>query len=578
MVFRFSSLRTALLWPFVGLVIAVASAIGGLSYLTGVRAVDDFSEQRLEDVTNRINNAVAQHLATPKVALNTVAPDAALLVPGATASIDDIAPLAIDAIERRLWLATGLYSNVSGYLYYGTTDGRFIGVSRGASGTEIRSKEQPDGPRVIYRSSGPGVRGDEVRRDNFDPRVRPWYKVALASTGMAWSPIYPDATTKALTLTLAKAVYSRGGALHGVVATDIPLASLHEFVGTLKTSESGVAFIVDSSGELVATSTSEQLVIEESGKSVRVKARDSKDALIQAAYAAFAASKTGKPQAVSRIRAAFDSSLGRVDLAATPQNDNTGLDWTMLVAIPRVDHMGNLSKTVIQNIAIGLLAVAMAISLGLWYTQRIARDITRLSEATRLLASGHAPVALDMKRKDELGAIAKSMGQMSSGLLTDPLTGALNRATFEKRFDAMFAKAHTRDGPAGALVFVDLNDFKKVNDTYGHTVGDALLAVTAQRIASVLRKSDVIGRFGGDEFVLLLAATTSNEVDATIERCREQLRSPVVVAGHTLAASAAFGAALIPNEGSTLVQLIAVADKNMYREKNAQRSSALSRA
>ncbi|MGL5004646.1 MAG: cache domain-containing protein, partial [Casimicrobium sp.] len=255
MTFKFSSLRTALLLPFVGLVAAVALAISGLSYVTGMRAVKDFSEQILSDVTHRVSQATTQHFAVPKLALNSVAPDATTVLPGASASVADIAPQSFEAIEQRLWLTTGLFSNVSGYVYFGAADGRCIGVNRGSAGTEVRVKTNPDQQRVAYRSAGPGLRGDELRRDDYDPRTRPWYKAAIAANGFAWSPIYVAATSKALTLTLAKPVYNAKNELLGVVATDIPLQSLDQFAYALKTSANGVVFIVDSNGDLVATSS-----------------------------------------------------------------------------------------------------------------------------------------------------------------------------------------------------------------------------------------------------------------------------------------------------------------------------------
>jgi diguanylate cyclase len=575
--FRFSSLRSALLLPFVGLIVATACAIGGLSYLTGVRAVEDFSEQMLSDTTYRVSQAIVQHLNVPKTAINTVAPDANTVLPGATAAISELAPLGMPDIERRLWLSTALFKDVSGYVYYGTADGRFIGVNRSAGGTEVRAKDRADVQRVAYRSSGPGIRGDEIRRDDFDPRVRPWYKSAIAANGMAWSPIYVSTTSKALTLTLAKPVFDASNQLHGVIATDMPLQELDDFLGTIRTSKSGVAFIVDSKGELIATSSAQKLVADEGGKQVRIKASGSSNTLIRESFASYSANQQNGGAVNSQGRLWFDSQIGIVDLAATPHTDVGGLNWTVLVAVPRADHMGNLRNTVFQNIVIGLLAIAMAVSFGLWFTQRIARDVTRLSEATRLLASGQAP-ALDLKRNDEIGSIAQSMAKMSSGLLTDPLTGTLNRATLEKRFEAMFGQVASTDAVGGALVFIDMNGFKQINDTHGHTVGDALLAVTAQRLASTLRRTDAIARFGGDEFVLLLAANGQHEVDATINRCREQMKSPVVVAGHKLSVNAAFGSALIPSDGTTLAQLIAAADKKMYEEKTTTGSRRSQRA
>jgi diguanylate cyclase len=576
MTFKFSSLRTALLLPFVGLVIVVASAITGLSYLTGVKAVDDFSAQILDDTTERITQATTLHLNTPKIALNAVAPDASTVLPGATSSVSVLTPQNFDAIEPRLWLATALFPEVSGYIYFGAADGRFVGVNRGAAGTELRVKDTVGAQRIAYRSSGPQLRGDELRRDTYDPRLRPWYPAAVTANGLAWSHIYVAATSQALTLTLAKPVYDANNTLQGVLATDIPLGNLNNFLRSLKTSQTGVAFIVDAEGALVATSANDALVTMVNGKPVRARVAESGNALIRGAYAAVTKtqSENGRrnPSATA-IRTRFDSDSGSVDLAATPQVDGAGLKWTMFVAVPRADHTSNLRTTVIQNIAIGLLAVAAAIALGLWFSQRIARDVTRLSEATRLLASGQSPEALNINRNDEIGSIAKSMAQLSAGLLTDPLTGALNRSTFEKRFNAQFASQADVSKTVGALVFIDLNDFKAINDSRGHTVGDALLAVTAQRLASVLRRSDALGRFGGDEFLLLLSNVSSqSEVDTTIKRCREQLEQPVIVAGHTLRIAAAFGSALIPNEGRTLDHAISAADANMYRDKRARKN------
>jgi diguanylate cyclase len=574
--FKFSSLRTALLLPFAGLVIVVASAIGGLSYLTGVKAVEDFSAQTLDLTTERITQAITLHLNTPKIALNAVAPSAAEVLPGATSSVLELTPQNFEAFEPRLWLATALFPDVSGYVYFGAADGRFVGVNRSPGGTELRVKDTVGAQRVAYRSSGPHLRGDELRRDTYDPRLRPWYPAAVAANGLAWSPIYVAATSQALTLTLAKPVHGPNNALQGVLATDIPLTNLNNFLRSLKTSATGVAFIVDSGGALVATSVDDALVKQVNGKPVRAHASESVNPLVRQAYAAFTQPPSGAAREItssSSIRTLFESDNGRVDLAATPQVDGAGLKWTMFVAVPRADHTGNLRATVTQNIAIGLLAVVTAVALGLWFTQRIARDVTRLSEATRLLASGQSPESLNINRNDELGSIAKSMAQMSAGLLTDPLTGALNRATFEKRFNAQFASQADVSKTVGALVFIDLNDFKAINDTRGHTVGDALLAVTAQRLASVLRRSDALGRFGGDEFLLLLSNVSSqSEVDATIKRCREQLEQPVIVAGHTLRVAAAFGSALIPNEGRTLDRAMSAADASMYRDKRTRKN------
>ena len=166
----------------------------------------------------------------------------------------------------------------------------------------------------------------------------------------------------------------------------------------------------------------------------------------------------------------------------------------MVVAIPRVDYMGDVQRKVIENVLISLLAVVLAIAAGLWVMQRVSGDVHRLSEATRLLARGHSPERLFAERRDELGVIAKATEEFAESLLTDLLTDTLARSTFEKRF-ADYIASHP--DVKLALVFVDLDRFKRINDQYGHAAGDWVLAVCAQRIASVMRKDHVLARFWG---------------------------------------------------------------------------------
>jgi diguanylate cyclase (GGDEF)-like protein len=572
MTFRFTSLRTALLLPSVGLVLIVAAAIGALSYVTGQRATAAFVDQLLHDTTERLNENVLSYIATPSMLLNVVAPDADRFVPGATASIDDLTDFSFAGIERRLWLASGLAVEATGYVYYATVDGRFIGVNRGAAGAEVRVRSSADGQRLVYRSSGPGLRGDLLRRDNFDPKQRPWYRAALARQSTVWSPVYVDATTQSLTVTLAKPVRDSKGVMHGVVATDLPLSQLANYVGKLRVSENGVVFIVDSNGTLVAGSQNAALVSKTGPANTRVSASESDVRLIREAHRTFVTkneySDTQKTQRIS-----FDSDGETIDASVTRIGDAHGLNWQMVIAVPRNDHLGALKRTALNNAGIATLAVLLAIVMGLWFSHRIGSDVHRLSEATRLLAQGEAPKPLYVERSDELGVIARSMRELSSALLTDPLTGVLNRATFEKRANAELDRQRIGVATASAaLVFIDLNAFKRINDSHGHSVGDAVLALAAQRLSRALRTGDFMGRLGGDEFVLFLHEVADlSGARQVIERCRSQLATPIAVAGIDTRIDAAFGLAMIPADGRTLAALLAHADEDMYRDKPQQR-------
>ena len=514
----FSSLRAALLIPFVGVVILVAVSISLLSYQTGLKAVDELSEQLLLDISNRVTQATSRHLASSSVVLNAVAPDVAAA--GNAPRHSDLVPDSLPQFEQRMWIAANLYPGNEGYIYYGSHKGEFVGLNRKADGDyELRWRELGTAQRTIYTTHGPGLRDAVLRTDNYDPRARPWFAEATQRGSLTWSSVYVDFTTRALTVTLAKPVFNQQRAQRGVVATDIPLTALTEFVRGLQVSRTGVAFIVERDGTLIATSTPEALFGDNPGQPVRLRASESANPLVRQAWEQLRANVEPTRSTVRGVeiaRYSFDGDDGRVHMSATAQRDSAGLDWTMVVAVPRSDHMGNVQRTILQNVAIGLAAVGLAIALGLWIMHRVTSDVRRLSEATRLLARGQSPERLFKGRSDELGVIARAMEDFKDGLLVDPLTGALTRATFEKRFAALVSQ---QLDATLAIVFVDLDRFKLVNDEHGHAVGDAVLAVCAQRIASAMRRDDVLARYGGDEFVLMLAGIPSDEaLDAQLAR------------------------------------------------------------
>lgn len=563
----FSSLRAALLIPFVGVVVLVALSISLLSYQTGLKAVDELSEQLLLDISNRVTQATSRHLAASSVVLNAVAPDDA--ASGKTPRHADLVPVTLSDFEHRMWIASNLFPAEEGYLYYGSHAGEFVGLNRDVAGNyEIRWREGDAPSRTIYATQGPGLRGAVLRNDSYDPRTRPWFTAATQRGLLTWSSVYVDYTTHALTVTLAKPVFTQQRSQRGVVATDIPLTALTEFVRGLQVSRTGVAFIVERDGSLIATSTQEKLFGEDAGKPVRLHAHDSGSALIRQAWAQLQAQTTPTRSVVRGVdiaRYSFDGDDGRVHMSATAQRDAAGLDWTMVVAVPRSDHMGNVRRTILQNVAIGLVAIALAVAVGFWIMHRVAGDVRRLSEATRLLARGQSPERLFKGRRDELGVIARAMEDFKDGLLIDALTGALTRNAFEKRF-ATYLQQHAN--ARLALVFVDLDRFKAVNDAHGHAVGDAVLAVAAQRIAAELRRDDVLARFGGDEFVLLLPEIASDDaLNAQLDRLATALDAEIAVAGVTVHAGGSCGGALYPRDGDSLDALLHVADGRMYEAK-----------
>jgi diguanylate cyclase (GGDEF)-like protein/PAS domain S-box-containing protein len=149
----------------------------------------------------------------------------------------------------------------------------------------------------------------------------------------------------------------------------------------------------------------------------------------------------------------------------------------------------------------------------------------------------------------------------------DELTGLANRALFEDRLTHALARAR-RHAAWVAVLFLDLDDFKPVNDALGHPAGDALLQEVARRIAECLRASDTGARVGGDEFAVLLEdAASPAEADEVAERLLESIRQPVVLSGQELFPSASLGMALEEAGGATATELLRDADVAMYTAK-----------
>ncbi len=150
----------------------------------------------------------------------------------------------------------------------------------------------------------------------------------------------------------------------------------------------------------------------------------------------------------------------------------------------------------------------------------------------------------------------------------DMLTGLPNRALFDDRLAVVINHAE-RNNETFAVMFMDMNDFKLVNDRLGHAVGDQLLAEVARRLQSVVRRSDTVARLGGDEFTVLLPRVTSRNAAAQIARkMTEAMQTLVVTAKGSVPIDISIGIAFYPTDGRTFGELMHAADMAMYASKN----------
>ena len=154
----------------------------------------------------------------------------------------------------------------------------------------------------------------------------------------------------------------------------------------------------------------------------------------------------------------------------------------------------------------------------------------------------------------------------------DTITGLPNRSLFQESLARAVGQAREQQGTL-ALLFIDLDRFKDVNDTLGHALGDELLRQFSQRLAGCVRDRDTIGRLGGDEFALILANPDQHDVEAAAGQLRAALQPRFALPGHELAVSASIGIAMYPADAADAPTLLKYADTAMYRAKEAGRDT-----
>jgi diguanylate cyclase (GGDEF)-like protein/PAS domain S-box-containing protein len=171
----------------------------------------------------------------------------------------------------------------------------------------------------------------------------------------------------------------------------------------------------------------------------------------------------------------------------------------------------------------------------------------------------------------DISAMKAEHDRMERLAFSDNLTGLPNRSELAERLRHAIMEAKS-NGTSLVVGFLDLDGFKKVNDTHGHAVGDRLLKVIAERLQGCVRPQDTIARIGGDEFVVLLTRVPNqSEAEAVLSRIRDAISEPVNVMGRSCHVTASMGTAYMPEDGDEADGLLAKADSRMYRDKEAGR-------
>ncbi|WP_413161258.1 PAS domain S-box protein [Capilliphycus salinus ALCB114379] len=401
-------LQLILIVPFAIQIVAVVGLTGYLAHRNGQKAVQDLASQLMDELGDHVNERLNNYLEEPLL-ITQINTDAA--------RIGQLALKNLSVIENRFILQMQRFESVQ-EIYLGTADGDYLGVSRTPE-SSLGSFASQGYYQGLLKQRDPLVERISPLKslDDFDPRTRPWYNAALKRGQATWSPIYPFIRGE-FGITAVQPFYDRGGNLQGVMAVDLILTVLSDFLRRLKLTPSGEIFILERSGELVATSTYEPLyqINPDNAQEFRIPGVESQDPLTRATIKHLIESvgSLGDINQVEQLD--FKINGERHFLEVSPYSDGYGLDWLIVVVVPEADFMGQINASRRTTIILCLGALGLATGLGLFTSRWIARQILQLARATQAIAFGQLDQTVHSARVSELEVLAESFNQMARQL------------------------------------------------------------------------------------------------------------------------------------------------------------------
>ncbi|NJO41002.1 MAG: HAMP domain-containing protein [Cyanobacteria bacterium CRU_2_1] len=423
-----ASLRSVLVIPFVLQIFVAVGLTGYFSLRNGQRAVNEVASQLRYEISNRIQERLEDHSEIPHL-INQVNADA---VRRGELKTEDLVS------EHYLWQQIQFLDDVT-WLYFGTeTDGSFIGVTSTANGAiqSVVNDRTTNFYGHYHTLNNQGNRDNlaKINREIYDARTRPWYQAAVEAGDAVWSDIYPSIGVPQLIVSAVLPVYDASGKLLGVTGVDFSLDDISQFLQSLEIGKSGQAFIMESSGLLVASSTGEKPYRMSGEEQLRIEAIDSKNPLTR---------ETAQHITQTLALESFD---GHAQLDFTLQGkkqfvqitefeDQQGIDWLIVVVVPEVDFMEQIHANTRTTILLCLGALIIAIALGVCTSRRITRPILRLSEMSQAIAQrahmrrSGADLNLRVQTQgiEEIETLARSFNDMASQLQSS--FTALEKAT-----------------------------------------------------------------------------------------------------------------------------------------------------
>lgn len=403
-----------------------------------------------------------------------------------------------ETLEKYFFHNIRVNTNFSG-MFFGWTNGDFLYVTR----SNPRDAASPFLTKIITKKAGGDRETVSINRtdsfeetnrklvdESYDPRKRPWFK-ALEKGSIRWTQPYLYHTSKLPGVTVSMPVVNAEGEAIGVLGLDIEISNLSHYLSQNGLSANSLALIATDDDRMVAH-TDLDLIVKPSmlgdNKQHLLQLEEMEDECISAALAEL---KTRGLSFVSdEVRGIDFQHDGQRHHAAFHSYNKLGVNWTVVVISPESDFMSSIRAAQFWQIVCAVIGSLLLTLLAFAVALRVLRPVKALQES----------------------------------VLRNPLTGLYNRRALDQIGLRLLAESQSK-GQVVSIAIIDIDRFKVINDSFGHSVGDEVLVSVSQRMQEVLKRTDLLVRYGGEEFVVLLFGADLNTAKAICERLKGAVSS-----------------------------------------------------
>ncbi|HEY9623410.1 MAG TPA: ATP-binding protein [Crinalium sp.] len=428
-------LRLVLVVPFVIQIVAAVGLTGWLSLRNDQQAINDLSSQLQREVSDRIEQQLTDYLSAPSTLSRL---NADYFQQGI------LNPQDLEQVGQLFWNQVRRY-NV-GYISLGTQSGEYVAAGHyypdgRVTIEDVSPKRYHNTDCYLYNVDERGKRSELAQIfHNYNFKQEAWYSDTIRAGKPIWSRIYQwDGEPQILSITASAPIYDANQNLIGVVGVDQRLSQISEFLRHLNIGDSGRIFIVEPNGQIVASSSSELPYRVVNNQAQRLRAIESHDPLIRETANHLTQQFPGWNAIRSGEQLEFDYNNERKFVQVNRWQDAWGLDWTVVVVVPEADFMATIHASTRNTILLCLVALMVAVGVGLLTSRWIINPILRINSASTAIADGnlnqriHGSISVA-----ELDNMARSFNRMAQQLQEsfDQVKIALHES--EDRFTRVF--------------------------------------------------------------------------------------------------------------------------------------------